>query len=233
MSAIVRSVYQKLRGRPLPLEVPQHVLAEFVMRKSIQTIRGVAFGLSYRAQVAPHFRGRGVQVLFPSWLSIGRGVTFGDRVRIEAYCSEGVFFGDNVSIGSGSLVAGSGVIAEPGAFVRVGRRTAIGMNNVIWGQGGVTIGDDCLLGPGVIIVSENHASSSTEIPIREQGSIRAPICIGDDCWIGSGAKILAGVTVGSGSIVGAGAVVTSDVPPKAIVVGVPARVVGYRGAKSE
>ena len=226
----MRSVYERFRGRPLKGDLPARVLREFVLRKAVQALRGLVYGSGYGTSLMPHFRGRGVQVHYSSFLSIGRGVTFGDRTRIDAYCRVGVVIGDNVTIGSGSLVAGSGVIAEPGEFVKIGNRTSVGMNNVIWGQGGVTIGQDCLLGPDVVIISENHASSSVEIPIREQGAIRAPIVVGDDCWIGTGAKILAGTTLGKGSIVGAGAVVTRDVPPLAIVVGVPARVVAYRGA---
>jgi acetyltransferase-like isoleucine patch superfamily enzyme len=229
--SIVRAIYKRLRGRSIPDDVPAGAMGEFVIRKGVEAVRGLAYGTLYGSRIQPHFRGRGVQVLFPRSLAIGRGVAFGDRVRIEAYCRQGVVLGDNVTIGAGALVAGSGVIAEPGEFVKVGSRTAVGINNVIWGQGGVTIGEDCLLGPNVVVVSENHASSSLEIPIRQQGSVRAPIVIGNDCWIGAGAKILAGVTVGSGSIVGAGAVVTSDVPPRAIVVGVPGKIVAFRGAK--
>jgi acetyltransferase-like isoleucine patch superfamily enzyme/glycosyltransferase involved in cell wall biosynthesis len=230
VSGLTRWMYLKLRGRDLPKEVPSSVVAEFLVRKVVEALRGATFGLAYRRMGGLHFRGRGVQVQFPRHLTVGRGVALADRVRIDAFCREGVVLGDNVTIGAGTLIAGSGVIAEPGEFVRIGNRSAIGINNVIWGQGGVTIGSDSLLGPDVVVVSENHESSSTDIPIRLQGSARAPIRIGDGCWIGAGAKILAGVNVGSGSVVGAGAVVTRDVPPLAVVVGVPAKVVSYRVA---
>ena len=229
MTGLTRSMYRKLRGRDLPKEVPSSVVAEFLLRKVVDALRGAAFGLTYRRMPALHFRGRGVQVQFPRHLTVGRGVALADRVRIDAYCNQGVVLGDNVTVGAGALIAGSGVIAEPGEFVRIGSRSAIGVNNVIWGQGGVTIGSDSLLGPDVVVVSENHESSSTEVPIRLQGSVRAATTIGDGCWIGAGAKILAGVNVGNGSVIGAGAVVTRDVPPLAIAVGVPAKIVAYRG----
>ena len=228
-TGLTRLMYRKLRGRDLPEEVPSGVVAEFFFRKVVEGLRGAAFGLTYRRVPALHFRGRGVQVQFPRYFTAGRGVVLADRVRIDAYCRDGVVLGDNVTVGAGALIAGSGVIAEPGEFVRVGSRTAIGVNNVIWGQGGVTIGCDSLLGPDVVVVSENHESSATDVPIRLQGSVRAPINIGDGCWIGAGAKILSGVSVGNGSVVGAGAVVTRDVPPLAIVVGIPAKIVAYRG----
>jgi acetyltransferase-like isoleucine patch superfamily enzyme/glycosyltransferase involved in cell wall biosynthesis len=228
-SGLTRSMYRKLRGRDLPEEVPSSVVSEFLLRKVVDAVRGAAFGLTYRRASVLHFRGRGVQVQFPRHLTVGRGVALADRVRIDAYCQGGVVLDDNVTVGAGALIAGSGVIAEPGEFVRIGRRTSIGVNNVIWGQGGVTIGADSLLGPDVVVVSENHESSATDIPIWQQGSVRAAVTIGDGCWIGAGAKILAGVTIGSGSVIGAGAVVTRDVPPLAIVVGVPAKIVAYRG----
>ncbi|QDY90237.1 glycosyltransferase [Arthrobacter sp. UKPF54-2] len=226
---LTRFMYRKLRGRDLPLEVPPSVVSEFLLRKIVEALRGATFGFTYRRLPGLHFRGRGVQVQFPRHFTAGRGVALADRVRIDAYCREGVVLGDNVTVGAGTLIAGSGVIAEPGEYVRIGARSAIGVNNVIWGQGGVTIGVDALLGPDVVIVSENHESSSIDIPIRLQGSARAPIRIGDGCWIGAGAKILAGVSMGNGSVVGAGAVVTRDVPPYAIVAGVPAKIVAYRG----
>jgi acetyltransferase-like isoleucine patch superfamily enzyme len=230
---VVRWVYLKLRGKPLPVDVPQSYLIEFSFRKLIEALRGCAHGISYAGKVCLHFRGRGVEVIFPRGLTVGKGVAFANGVRVEAFCRDGVKLGDNVTIGARTLLSGTGVIAEPGEFVRIGNRSAIGSNNIIWGQGGVTIGDDCLLGPNVVVISENHDSSSTHIPIRQQGSIRAPIEIGNDCWIGAGAVILAGVTLGKGVIVGAGAVVTRDVPPLAVVAGVPARVISYREAREE
>jgi len=66
------------------------------------------------------------------------------------------------------------------------------------------------------------------VPIRQQGADERPIVIGDDVWIAASAIVLGGVTVGDGAVVGAGAVVTKDIPPYSIALGVPAQVVGQR-----
>lgn len=85
-----------------------------------------------------------------------------------------------------------------------------------------------MIGGGALICGVNHGHTRRDIPMRQQDFEAAPIVIGQDVWIGMGAIILPGVTLGDGAIVGAGAVVTSDVSPGAVVSGVPARVLKIR-----
>lgn len=92
----------------------------------------------------------------------------------------------------------------------------------------VTIGRYVLIGPHVYIGTGNHGYTNHALPIQRQKNLGGKIRIGDDVWIGAKAVILPGVTIGRGAIVGAGAVVTKDVPPFAIVGGVPAKVIKYR-----
>jgi maltose O-acetyltransferase len=88
-----------------------------------------------------------------------------------------------------------------------------------------------MMGPEVLIYTRNHSTSRIDIPMIEQGDTDiAPVIIEDDVWIGARVIILPGVTVGSGSVLGAGAVVSRDVPPYAVVVGNTGRVVRYRNA---
>ncbi|MDM7887435.1 acyltransferase [Curtobacterium sp. RHCJP20] len=141
---------------------------------------------------------------------------------IEAFSRSGISLGENVTVGPNARLLASGVISEPGEHIRVGDRTAVGSGNLLWGQGGVTIGRDCLLGPNVTFISEDHVFDDADTPIRQQGSRRAPIVVGDDVWIGAGATVLRGVTIGDGAVVAAGALVTKDVQPFAVVAGVPA-----------
>lgn len=128
---------------------------------------------------------------------------------------------------------GRNVTIEPKAFFYSGRNIVIGNNSGI-GQGAklygrVTIGDDVMMGEDVLMLTQNHHFSRTDIPINQQGfREEEPIMIDDDVWIGSRVTMLPGVSVGRGAIIAACSVVTKDVPEWAIVGGNPARVIKYR-----
>ncbi len=90
------------------------------------------------------------------------------------------------------------------------------------------IGEDSLIAPFCYIIDYDHSFSDVKVPISKQGFASKPVSIGSDVWIGVRAVILKGVTIGDGSVIGAGSVVTSDIPPNSIAVGVPARVIERR-----
>jgi maltose O-acetyltransferase len=102
----------------------------------------------------------------------------------------------------------------------VGKKCSINSGAVIDARGGITIGDDVMIGPNSIIVSSNHDLSAC--PMNSRPHINRATLIGDDVWIGAGSVICAGVNIGSGCVIGAGSVVTHDIPPYEIVAGVPA-----------
>lgn len=131
---------------------------------------------------------------------------------------------------------GAGVLVKHGAYfgsgrdVELGARSQIGHNARL--DHDVVIGDDVLMGPDVVMMSAGHAYEDPTIPINLQGQTpRRPIHVGNDVWIGTRVIVLPGVHIGDGAVVGANAVVTRDVPPGAVVAGVPARVVQMRGAR--
>ena len=114
--------------------------------------------------------------------------------------------------------------------IEIGDFVTINSHTLIDAPTGVSIGNYSMIGPGVVINSGNHNFKALGTPIRYQGHTLAAITIKDDVWIGANSTIVAGVTIGSGAVVAAGAVVTKSVPDRAIVGGVPARVIAHRGA---
>lgn len=114
-----------------------------------------------------------------------------------------------------------------GRGIRLGDRSDIGMDALVIGP--LDVGRDVMMGPRCILLSSSHAFASVDVPMNRQGFLDdRPIVIEDDVWVGAGTIVLPGVRIGTGSIVGAGSVVTNDVPPRTVVAGNPARVVRSR-----
>lgn len=111
-----------------------------------------------------------------------------------------------------------------GEFIIMKDHANIGTNAQIMGQGIVTIGRHVMMGPDVMIISQDHKI----LPEGFDGFVTRDIEIGDYTWIGARAIILKGVKIGKHAIIGAGAVVTKNVPDYAIVGGVPAKVIKMR-----
>lgn len=91
--------------------------------------------------------------------------------------------------------------------------------------GGLRIGSDVSIAHAVTIMTTNHDYGRAGVMIRDAECVRSEVCIADDVWIGAGARILAGHSIGTHVVVGAGAVVTSDIPSGSVAAGVPARVI--------
>ncbi|MDO5697419.1 MAG: acyltransferase [Dermatophilus congolensis] len=124
----------------------------------------------------------------------------------------------------------AGTYFASGVRIRLGDRSGIGAESIVLGS--VHIGDDVMIGPRCVLLTEEHAFSDTERPMNTQGMLPdKPIVIEDDVWLGVGVTVLPGVRIGRGAIVAAGAVVTHDVPPLAIVGGVPAKQLKTRGGE--
>lgn len=170
-----------------------------------------------RARQSRHLRAR-----HPD-LRLARGVDIRSPHRLEV--------GRDVFLDVGAVLHCGGMDWCPHGYVRLGDRTYVGPNAVLFGGGGVEVGADALISPGVVLTSHEHTFSDAAVPIREQPLDMAPVVLEDDVWIGANAVVLPGVRVGRGAVVGAGAVVTRDVAPGALVMGVPAREVRRRGTQ--
>lgn len=118
-------------------------------------------------------------------------------------------------------------LTKPAPKVYIGDDTVIGRHCMITAKNLIRIGSNVLMGAYVQVIDHNHGIAREPI-IREQRAVIGEVVIEDDVWIGAGVKVLSGVTIGRGAVIGSNAVVTKDVPPYAIVGGVPAKVIKYR-----
>lgn len=153
-----------------------------------------------------------------------RGLKLSQNVEIRG--PQRLKLGRDVQIDKGVLLHCGGLQWSEGkGQISIGDASYIGPNCVLFGAGEIEIGAHVLISPGVVIASHQHGFARTDVRFDEQPSQFARIVIEDNVWIGSNATIIPGVRIGTGAIIGAGAVVTRDVAPRSLVMGVPARAV--------
>lgn len=203
-------------------------LFSILFEKGLQAVRGMWKGFFFKERHGLLFVGKHTKLRHLKHIRAQSGLTIGDGCQVNALCKGGITFGDNVSLGSGTIIECTGVIRELGQSLRIGSHVGFAQNCFLEVRGDITIGDDCIFGPGVSLAAENHNFNDTKIPIRCQGATRKGITIGKDCWIGTRAIILDGVTIGEGCVIAAGAVVNKDIPPYSVAGGIPARVIKSR-----
>lgn len=125
------------------------------------------------------------------------------------------------------------MILTHGGDITIGGHCSLNPFVIVYGHGGVRIGDGVRIAAHTIIVPGNHNATVDGEPLYQSGTSLKGIDIGDHVWLGAGSRILDGVSIGRNAIVGAGSVVTKSVPDNATVGGVPARMIRQRGAGSD
>lgn len=189
--------------------------------------------------------GMGLKLVGPSRISLGDEVFTDQNVSLIAWqptsrihLRSRVCLNRNVALHAqgGTIELGDRVKLDDGVHLQalggqitLGTRTYLGPYVCMAGPGNITIGDHCLIASHSSLYANNHIFSDPDMIIDEQGVTTVGIVIEEDCWLGTGVRVLDGVTIGRGSVIGAGAVVTKDIPPYSIAVGVPARVIAKRG----
>src|ERR671932_722036 len=153
---------------------------------------------------------------------LGRNVVFERGVWV--FHPENIEIGDNVYVGHNVFLKG-----YYKSLMRIGSNTWIGQNCFFHSGGGITVGDYVGIGPGVQILTLAHViDDDLETPIITREQEYLPVVIQDNCDIGVGSILLPGVTIGTGSMIGAGSVVTRDVDAYSVAAGNPARLIRKR-----
>ena len=130
--------------------------------------------------------------------------------------------GESTSISAGAIIQGQ---------VDIGSNSSVQAYAILVGYGepgSITIGNGVRIAPQAMLIAANHVFSDSKTPIYLQGMEPMPIVIEDDVWLGGRVIVTAGVRIGRGCVVGAGSVVTKNLPPWSVAVGAPARIIRYR-----
>lgn len=191
-------------------------------------LRGALLRYRFKTCGGRLFIGKKLDIFFPKYIALGVNVYLGDYTYLNGLSREGMTFGNNVRIRENVWIQASSSLTDLGKGLVIGDNTYVGPRCYLGAGGGIDIGSNVTIGAAVDFLAENHNFADANVPINRQGVNRKGITLEDDVWIGNRVIVLDGVHIGRGAVVGAGAVVTKNVEPFAIVVGNPARVVGYR-----
>jgi acetyltransferase-like isoleucine patch superfamily enzyme len=157
--------------------------------------------------------GAGSGILFPAVALYGEAyIRIGERVVIGPYCT----------LSAGVM---PGHVPDCNPVVTIGDDVLIGRGSGVVGHRSITIGDGVFTGHNVYITDANHGYEDVTLTIGEQFAAPRPVVIGAGSWIGHGAIVLPGATIGEHVVIGAGSVVTGEIPSHSVAVGNPARVI--------
>lgn len=195
--------------------------------------RAGAFGLALRKALYPLLLGScGHNVVFgqnvvlrhPHKIHIGSNVVVDDNCLLDAKgeTNHGIRIGDGVFVGRNTI------LSCKNGDIELADGANLGFNCEIFSASRVTVGRSVLMAAYAYVIGGDHDFSDPSASVLSQARTSSGVSIGDGVWIGAGAKILDGVAIGEHAVIGAGAVVRETISPRAIAVGVPARVVAMR-----
>lgn len=179
----------------------------------IKFVRGMYLRLFLKKASGLLLVGKNVQVSHGKRIKCGKNVKFEDYSEIHGLCRDGLIFGDYVTIGRGVMIRPSSYYGiDIGSGLVMGEHSSIGPYGYVGCSGKIVIGKNVMFGPKCSLFAENHNFTDGSRSIKEQGVNQKGITVEDDCWIGSNVVILDGVTIGKGSVIAAGTLVSKDVP---------------------
>lgn len=167
----------------------------------------------------------------PTLVSLQRiypNATISENLILHINDFEEIVLSEGVQLSDYTLIIVDNRFSENKSKISIGKGTYVGeFNNFRVGGADLLIGENCVISQHITIITSNH-DIKKDVLINKQPWEMKPVIIGDDVWIGANSIILPGISVGNGAVIGAGSVVTKDVPEDAIVVGNPAKIIKYR-----
>lgn len=187
-------------------------------RAGIKALRGVLKKPFLKRADGLLMIGKGVQITHGKHITCGKRVKFEDYSEIHGLCSEGLQFGNDVTIGRGVMIRPSSYYGgDLGKGLVIGDNSSIGPDAYVGCSGKIVIGKNVMFGPKCSLFAENHNFSDENTTIKSQGVKQKGIVIEDDCWIGSNVIILDGVHIGKGCVIGAGTLVSKNIDAGSVV----------------
>ncbi|MFI1744760.1 acyltransferase [Thalassobellus sediminis] len=228
MRRSINKLISKIKGEKYIIsdDIPLKYLISIMYRRLLMLIRGSFTSCKKQGYF---FRGSKVKMYCKSNIQIGKGVSIDRGSYLDALSTDGIIIGDNSSMGKYTVIECSGSIKDIGKGLFVGNNVSLGANGFFGCAGGISVGDNSIMGNFVSFHSENHIFSSRKTPIRTQGVNREGIVIGKDCWIGAKVTILDGAVIEDGCIIAAGALLTNGkYEAYGIYGGIPAKLIKFR-----
>ena len=211
----------KKKGKTYEIDsnIPDGLIFYTFKTRLFMLLRGLLF---LRKKV---FLGADVKILNKSNFDFGNNVTIEAHSIIDGYSSRKIVLGNNAKIGMYSKLLSTSHLATYGKGLVMGNNSAVGDFCHFGAPGGITIGNDVIMGSFVSFHSENHNFQDSSKLIREQGVNSKGIILGNNIWVGAKVTFLDGCEVGDNSVVAAGAVVNGIFPAHSVLGGVPAKVI--------
>ena len=169
--------------------------------------------------------GRNITIRHPAKIFIGSGAIIDDNAVLDAK-------GENsyIKIGNNVIITKNVILGCKGGFIEIGDNTTVAMNSIFQSESSLIVGENVIIAAFChLVAGGNHDFSRLDLPIIQQPSLtKGGIVVEKNCWLASNVVVLDGVTVGRDSIIGAGSVVTKNIPQFSVAYGIPAKVVENR-----
>lgn len=229
-TGMLKKVLEKVKGDSFKIDdsISDGELFFILMDKLMQYVRGIYRGIGIKGSKKKLFIGKKVILRHRKYISMGNLVKLSDYVELDGLSKNGLSFGENCSIGKYTIIRGTGSLAVLGKGLSFGHNSSCADQCFFGCSGGITIGDDVIMGQNVRFHSQSHNYDHPDKLIRKQGVTSKGIQVGNNNWIGSGAVILDGITIGNNCVIGANTLVNKDIPSNSVAVGNPVKIIKSR-----